>query len=517
MNTNRLRKALPCGSPIGLTRKGQPIFIIRGGADDAPPTDTAPADPATMTLAAIDAEVPILQARAATLDALDAPSTEEVAEVDAIIARFDALAAARKPLAARASALEAIRTAVVEPGNLEPGFRAPNVNVTRNVFDNLDNIARGFMPAADMRAAALTVIEEAFPEDPIPAEHRAQATELLKRDGKNGGIARHILLTGSPAYRSAFEKALENPETFGSLLTPAEADAMRTAMSTSGANGGYLIPFLLDPTIILTNAGSANPFRQISRVETGTSNIWHGVTSAGVTAEWKTEGAAAADASPTFTQPAITAYLADAYVLGSYEALQDTNIATQIPMLVADAKDRLEAAAFATGSGSGQPFGVVTTVTAITASRVAPTTGGTFTTASRADVDKILSAIPPRYRKTSSWIANYSTFDIIRQMDIYGGGSFWANLGANMPEALLGRPIYEASAITATVTTGSNLILAGDFSQYLIYDRIGVSLEFIPNVFDTSTGRPTGQRGWFATWRVGADATDPSAFRVLKL
>jgi len=36
-------------------------------------------------------------------------------------------------------------------------------------------------------------------------------------------------------------------------------------------------------------------------------------------------------------------------------------------------------------------------------------------------------------------------------------------------------------------------------------------------VVDTTTGRPTGQRGWFATWRTGGDVLDVNAFRLLKL
>ena len=92
-----------------------------------------------------------------------------------------------------------------------------------------------------------------------------------------------------------------------------------------------------------------------------------------------------------------------------------------------------------------------------------------------------------------------------------------AVLGMAQPTKLLGQPLYEASDMVATVTTGSNILLAGDFSEYLIYDRIGVSIEYVPQVFDTSTGRPTGQRGYLAHWRVGADVLNSNAFRVLKL
>jgi hypothetical protein len=41
-------------------------------------------------------------------------------------------------------------------------------------------------------------------------------------------------------------------------------------------------------------------------------------------------------------------------------------------------------------------------------------------------------------------------------------------------------------------------------------------IEPIPQVFDTGTGRPTGQRGYLLSWRTGAIVVDPDAFRILK-
>jgi len=459
------------------------------------------------SLESLNGELETLRSEIATLDAIESPTEDDATRLSVAIDQFDSL----KADAARASKIADIKSASFESTNVESGFSAPNVIIKRSAFENLDAVRSGMISDEDLVARALNGIEDSKASD----EAREQAT---LRAENSPAVARQALLTGSPEYRAAFTKALRNPDGFNAELSPEEASAFRTALSTTGANGGYAIPFLLDPTVILTNAGSANPFRQISRVVQGTSNKWNGLTSAGVTAEWKTEGSAAADASPTVGQPSITAYLADAYVLGSYEVLEDTNLASDLPALIADAKDRLEAAAFATGTGSGQPFGIVTSTTAITTSRIAPTTGGTFGTASVADVYNVISGVPARNRSNASWVANYATLNTIRQMSpAAAGSSFWATLDASLPSTLLGRPVYEASSVVSTVTTGSNILLAGDFSQFVIYDRIGMSLEYVPQVFDTATGRPTGQRGWIAHWRVGSDVTNAGAFRVLKL
>lgn len=294
---------------------------------------------------------------------------------------------------------------------------------------------------------------------------------------------------------------------------------MRAALSNTAANGGYTIPFLLDPTVILTNSGAANPFRNIATIKTGTADKWNGVTSAGVTAEWLGEGTEAADASPTVGQPSITAYKGAAYLFASYEQEADGQLVGQLGTLIADAKDRLEATAFATGNGSSAPEGIVTGVTAITTSRVSPTTGGTFTSASIADVFAVADALTPRSAGNASWVANKSIANVIRRqaMGQNSGNSVWTDTALGVPNSLLGSPLYESSAMTATVTTGSNILLAGDFKAgYYIYDRVGVEMRYLP-VVTGSNQRPTGQAGWFAFFRTGAKVVDPGAFRVLKL
>src|SRR6185312_2119294 len=118
-------------------------------------------------------------------------------------------------------------------------------------------------------------------------------------------------------------------------------EAQRAALSLTNANGGYLLPFVLDPTIILTNAGSANPLRRISNIKQTTSNTWNGVNSAGVTAAWLAEAGVAADATTTVGNIVVTPQKAAAWVFGSYEVLEDTDFGQQLPRLLADAKDRL--------------------------------------------------------------------------------------------------------------------------------------------------------------------------------
>jgi HK97 family phage major capsid protein len=99
-----------------------------------------------------------------------------------------------------------------------------------------------------------------------------------------------------------------------------------------------------------------------------------------------------------------------------------------------------------------------------------------------------------------------------------GGSSYWTNLGQGQPERLLGGGIFESTTVAAYTAAAAGQLPAvyGDFKQYAIVDRIGMSVMYEPMIKDPTTARPTGQGGWFAFWRVGADALVPGAFRVLK-
>jgi HK97 family phage major capsid protein len=301
----------------------------------------------------------------------------------------------------------------------------------------------------------------------------------------------------------------------------------RAMTGGTGASGGFFVPVYVDPTMIITGAGATSPFRRISTVkQIGPAfGGWYGATVAQVSANWTAENAATSDAGFTVTQPNIPVYLATAFVgvsFNGYEDIQD--LAMDVVAAIADAKVNLETVAYVTGTGSSQPKGVVTAVGAVTASRVA-LTSSTAGVLNFADIGKLHGALPARFRNPSTqggdgraWIGNINVLDTLRTL-VAGqnsANSLWSDPTGALPPNLYGDPIYEASAMTSTVTTGNDMLLYGDFRRYYIIDRIGLTTEFVPNLFDTTSGRPSATRGWLAHWRTGADAVDTAAFRDLR-
>jgi HK97 family phage major capsid protein len=73
----------------------------------------------------------------------------------------------------------------------------------------------------------------------------------------------------------------------------------------AGGTGGFLVPYELDPAIIVSSAGSVSPLREISRIATTAQNEKRFVTSLGVTSTWTPEAQEQTDDAPALLQPAV--------------------------------------------------------------------------------------------------------------------------------------------------------------------------------------------------------------------
>jgi HK97 family phage major capsid protein len=460
-------------------------------------------------------EMELLRAEMKVIDDMEEVTDEDLARGANLLAEWKLKdSALKEAVSYEADIDEVFRTSLEHPEQVESGDvrRGPEVIRTVDPYDNHEQLMRSLwgdsvLNVTDTISRAQAAVDDAPRHVTDDAKERMH--DLLSRDNRHTPlIARHMLLTGSQEYHDEFQTYVKSKGTY-------VGEQMRAAMSLTDSAGGYLVPFTLDPTIILTNAGIADPLRQISTIKTIATDTWNGVTSAGVSAEWLGEGSEAADATPSFGQPTITPKKAAAWVFGSYEVLADSGFASELGRLLGDAKARLEGAAFATGNtGASQPRGVIAAVAAVTASIV---TSAAINAYAVGDVYRVSDALRPRDASQASWIANKKIFSLTRQFDTAGGSAFWANLGMGVPNQLLGQAIYECSTMTGAVSTSANVLLAGNFSEFYIVDRVGMSVMYEPMVKSTGSNRPTGQAGWFAFWRVGSDVVDAAAFRLLQL
>jgi HK97 family phage major capsid protein len=479
------------------------------------------------------------QAQAAELDGLIA---EQIA-VDDLIKRADV--EARQAEISRATGL------MKDPANLERPVGAPPL--VKGLGDRRETAAEVLQRAgnpwrdpdggplsrtetgAGLISRAHTALEALEPQltrdgcqklADAMAEETAWPGVMIKRSKQEQADAAELWLAlSNPHYAEAFRSVLRYPGEFigaggtgFETLTDDQRQAWRdvrtnelcrTAFAeTSGAVGAFAIPLDLHPDIILTNAGSANPFRKLARSVVSTTNVAEFVTSAGSTANWLAEGTAVADTTPTLAQLAITHYKESVWIYGSFEVLQDSALGTQVPALIADAKDRLEVVAFTTGTGSAQPFGIITHGTS-------DATVGVLTAAM---VYGLHQALPPRFRVGDGakpvWLANVSIVNALRQLPSFSG-SVTSMVNDNQPDSIpevLSIDIYEDSAMDASnALSGHKNLAILDMNSFVITNRQPEMLIYEGLFKDQATGRPSGQAGWFSWSRTGSDLTTATA------
>jgi HK97 family phage major capsid protein len=506
------------GEPIGYTAKGRAVYPLAGGDG----TDELTHSQSVNRLEDITTELERLGEK-------DVLSTQDEAYFDQLHDEFRSVDQHRKRLerAAKLADVKNVEVArvrdAVQGGRIERGTGPSSDEILepdsiaerrfRNPWD-LSEVRTFGRDRSDvsteLRARALSAIERM----PYTTDSVREATTLMIEGADEGNrLSQLCLATSSPEYLRAFSK-LVAAKGDASRLDGVERDAYTRAMSLTDAAGGFLVPFQLDPTVILTANGSRNAIRQIARNVTITGDVWNGISSAGVTGSWDAEAAEVSDDSPTFAQPSIPVYKGAVFVAASIEVVEDSGpaLAGEIARMVAFEKDRMESEAFVTGTGAGMPTGIVTALTG-TASEVAAATADTFGVA---DVYALDNSLPDRYAGNASWLAHRAVYNLVRRFDTSGGASLWETLGNGLPAQLLGRPAYTAESMDSTVTaTAANyLMVFGDFTNYVIVDRVGTAIEYIPHLMGANR-RPTGQRGWYAHFRVGADSVNDAAFRML--
>ncbi len=433
-------------------------------------------------------------------------------------ARWDELTDERSKLNASIRKDEERRALVAElaakPANVQTGDgtrSAPNVIVKNDPFEALEN--RSGMSGQEYRKALVDANLRAAEHNIEGNDNQVQFEKLVKRHASDTDWAKTVLARSRPEYTSAWSKIMRGrPE----MLTNEERAALAVGTNTQG---GYLVPTHLDPTLILTNDGSSNVMRGIARVVTLTNgaNVWHGVSTAGVTASWDGELTEVSDDTPSLAGPSVPVHSAKSLVQASIEAFEDIDgLASDVLMMFADARDRLEGAAHMTGSGSGQPTGIYTALDANTNVELFATTAAAI---GEVDLSALYKAVPVRYRRNSAWVMNPTYNLAIKRLGTAVSSAFSGDLRLSPTDAILGRPVVESddAPMTASTTTVDNTIVFGDFSNYVIVDKPGsTSVEFIPHLFGTTNNLPTGTRAWYMHFRTGAGSVNDKAFRLLQ-
>jgi HK97 family phage major capsid protein len=190
------------------------------------------------------------------------------------------------------------------------------------------------------------------------------------------------------------------------------------------------------------------------------------------------------DNDPTFGQTELGAYKYGRIIQVSRELLTDTGVDLEgyLAMSAGRALGNAFGAHAITGTGSGQPRGIITDATA---GATGPTgAGGGFGSQSNAGegadllIDLFHSVIAP-YRMSQScrWMMSDTTAGAVRKIKTSEGQYIWQpSVIAGQPDTILGKPVLTDPNVP-DIDNDNESVLFGDFSQYFVRLAGGIRFE----------------------------------------
>jgi HK97 family phage major capsid protein len=268
--------------------------------------------------------------------------------------------------------------------------------------------------------------------------------------------------------------------------------AKATMNEGTAAQGGYLVPIKYSNEVV-------QPLTEGSILRAAGARIVtvDGTTSFRVPAMTNTtrailtaESAAFNQVEPTLAEIAFTPFKYTRLSKVTDELLADSRIDVYGQVIAPDAANAFilaENTDFTTGTGSGQPQGVVTgSSLGVTAASATAITAN--------EIINLYHSLNYMYRANAVWMMNDATLAAIRRLTDTTNQYLWQpGLQAGQPDTLLGRPVYTNNSM-ATMATGNRTVLFGDLSYFWVADFAQLELRRLDELY-----AGTGEVGfrWF--------------------
>lgn len=278
-----------------------------------------------------------------------------------------------------------------------------------------------------------------------------------------------VLLPGRKQAGKQIDSVSQKSVEFLSALYSGDKQKLQILSEGIAADGGYLVPEEF-ANVIVEDIRDASIMRTFaSQMSTTVDTVHIPSLVSRPKAAWRAEKATKNTSTATFTENVLTPYSLAAIVPLSNELVADAqlgvggSIVNYIAGLMGVSISEKEEQAFWTGSGSGQPTGVV------------GNTGRTFA-ASATDVsraDTLIQAYqntPQGYRNKAVWVMNMGTLYEVGRLKDTTNRYLLTDLAGSPTQTIKGRPVYESNFLAGGTA------LFGDFSYYQIVDREGISV-----------------------------------------
>ena len=335
-------------------------------------------------------------------------------------------------------------------------------------------------------------------------------------------------LTTRPQLAADLDTAAPHKKAMESYLRSGDDDALRglelehkAALTSMNAEGGFLV----DPETaaqiqdVLRGAASLRSIANVVHVEATSFDVLVDQTDA--EAGWIAEtGTQAETNAPQIDRISIPLHELSAMPKASQRILDDAafDVEGWLADRIADKFARAEAAAFVSGTGTGQPTGFLTHPKVANDSWAWDNLGyvvsgavGDFTSTNPGDaIVDLVYALGARYRANATFLMNSKTAGAVRKMRDNDGRFLWSDgMAAGEPARLMGYPVLIAEDMP-DITDNEYAIAFGDFrAGYTIAERPDLRV-----LRDPFSAKPNVL--FYATKRVGGDVSDFSAIKLMK-
>jgi HK97 family phage major capsid protein len=290
-------------------------------------------------------------------------------------------------------------------------------------------------------------------------------------------------IRASKEYKNAFETWVRSPNTADTSFK----NALSTAPDTAG---GFLVPEDWEMSI-LKQMEYGNPMQMLTRRISTTSLLNIPIETSRASAAWTAENASYNEDDAVFGNITLSAHKLTVLTRVSEELLQDSfiNIPSYLTESFGIELGKVVEQSLISGTGTGQPTGGMTGATAV---------AGTAGAIADTELFDLYYSLKPGYRGMSSWVMHTEIIKAIRMLKDANGQYLYITSGvADIPDTILGRPVYESEYMDSTVGAGDEPILFGDMMQYTVADRRPFNIKVLNELYATN-----GQTGYQAMLRI---------------
>jgi HK97 family phage major capsid protein len=400
------------------------------------------------------------------------------------------------------------------------------------IVQQMEPLSKSAHPADAQRWRELNLRAEHIGGQIVSLEESLETQESINRFHENHGAEEHRVSTpldlerSTPEYRAAFN----------AFIRTGKAPELRTYTplgSVGGADGSTLVPVGFQREVekaMKSFAGMlAAPTRKLATSQ-GNPMTWPTEDDTANNGRWVAENAAVSQTNPTFSSITLNSFLASSdQVLIPIQLIQDSGVDVEANLIdsFASRLGRLLNAGFTTGTGTGQPSGILDGTVGVpgftSGSQIVTAVGANSNSGDDGDTDlnsvgsddfaNLMARIDPAYRALPScgFMFNSTTLNkLLTTKDKFGRPLLDASVGTGVPKTIFGFPWFLNQAMP-NIGASAYSVAFGAWEKYVIRTALGLSVVRFNETFMSNH-----QIGFQAFTRVEGKLLQPRAFALLQ-